>query len=147
MTASKSCTVIGAGLTGAATAWELARHGYQVRVYEQADVVGGHVRTEWLRGIPYEPHGAHIFHTHDNEVWQLVNSLADFVPYEHRVTIRVRSHQLSWPLQRGELPQLDEWPEVEKELALLPHQPDSTNFETHCRSLMGETLYNLLSRN
>ncbi|MER6558526.1 FAD-dependent oxidoreductase [Streptomyces sp. NPDC001027] len=147
MKAPKSCVVVGAGLTGATAASELARQGFQVRVYEQADVVGGHVRTEWIRGIPYEPHGAHIFHTRDTAVWQLVCKFTDFVPYQHRVTIRVRSHELSWPLQRGELPQLEEWPEVEQELASLPHKPDSTNFETYCRSLMGETLYNLCVHN
>jgi UDP-galactopyranose mutase len=145
--AGNGCLVVGAGLTGAAAAWELAQHGFKVRVYEQADVVGGHVRTEWLRGIPYEPHGAHIFHTHDAEVWQLVSKLASFAPYRHRVAIRIRSHELSWPLQRDELAQLDEWAEVEQELASLPARPDSTNFETYCRSLMGETLYGLCIRN
>ncbi|MBB4923457.1 UDP-galactopyranose mutase [Kitasatospora kifunensis] len=116
-------------------------------MYEQADVVGGHVRTEWLRGIPYEPHGAHIFHTDDSAVWNLVSKFTDFVPYQHRVTIRMRSHQLSWPLQRDELPQLEEWPQVERELSLLPPEPDTTNFETYCRSLMGQTLYDLCIRN
>ncbi|GGP40338.1 UDP-galactopyranose mutase [Streptomyces abikoensis] len=139
--------MVGAGLTGATTAWELARHGFHVRIYEQADVVGGHIRTEWLRGIPYEPHGAHIFHTNDAEVWQLVSKLTEFVPYRHRVTIRVRSHELSWPLQKCELSQLEEWPEVERELASTPDRPDLTNFETYCRSLMGETLYDLCVRN
>ncbi|WP_431781229.1 FAD-dependent oxidoreductase [Streptomyces chumphonensis] len=147
MTGTKSCIIVGAGLTGATAAWELARRGYRVRVYEQADVVGGHVRTEWLGGIPYEPHGAHIFHTHDTEVWQLVSGLSHFVPYEHRVTIRVRSHDLSWPLQRGELARLEEWETVERELAALPAEPDTTNFETYCRSLMGQTLYDLCVRN
>ncbi|KNB53507.1 FAD-dependent oxidoreductase [Streptomyces caatingaensis] len=147
MAASNSCVVVGAGLTGATTAWELTRHGFRVRVYEQANVVGGHIRPEWLRGIPYEPHGAHIFHTHDTEVWQLVSKLVDFAPYQHRVTIRVRSHELSWPLQRSELRQLEEWPEVQRELASIPRKVDSTNFETYCQSLMGETLYNLCIRN
>lgn len=145
--ANRSCVVVGAGLTGATVASELSRQGFQVRVYEQADVVGGHVRTEWLRGIPYEPHGAHIFHTDDTEVWNLVNKSTRFVPYEHRVTIRVRSHQLSWPLQKSELPQLEEGPQVERELTSLPPEPDPTNFETYCRSLMGQTLYDLCIRN
>ncbi|RBM11742.1 UDP-galactopyranose mutase [Streptomyces sp. PT12] len=147
MRAPHSCVVVGAGLTGATAASVLARQGFHVRVHEQADVVGGHVRTEWIRGIPYEPHGAHIFHTFDSEIWQLVNEFTDFVPYRHRVTTRLRSHQLSWPLQRSELPQLEEWPEVERELSSLPPEPDATNFETYCRSLMGDTLYGLCVRN
>ncbi|EST27152.1 FAD-dependent oxidoreductase [Streptomyces roseochromogenus] len=147
MTAARSCVVVGAGLTGATVAWQLARGGFKVRVFEQADVVGGHIRSEWLRGVPYEPHGAHIFHTCDSEVWRLVSEHTAFVPYEHRVTIRVRSNQLSWPLQRSELAQLEEWPRIERELAVLPRNPDATNFATYCRTLMGDTLYGLCVRN
>ncbi len=147
MNSPKSCVIVGAGLTGATAACELARQGFRVRVYERADVIGGHVRTEWLRGIPYEPHGAHIFHTDDTAVWNLVSKYTDFVPYQHRVTIRVRSHQLSWPLQRSELSRLEEWPQVERELSSLPPEPDTTNFATYCRSLMGQTLYDLCVRN
>ncbi|MEU7644331.1 FAD-dependent oxidoreductase [Streptomyces huasconensis] len=147
MNSPKSCVIVGAGLTGATAACELARQGFRVRVYERADVIGGHVRTEWLRGIPYEPHGAHIFHTDDTAVWNLVSKYTDFVPYQHRVTIRVRSHQLSWPLQRSELSRLEEWPQVERELASLPPEPDTANFATYCRSLMGRTLYDLCVRN
>ncbi|TQF01969.1 FAD-binding protein [Kitasatospora acidiphila] len=142
----KTCLIIGAGLAGSAAAWELTQHGFKVRVHEQADVVGGHVRNEWLRGIPYEPHGAHIFHTADEDVWNLVTKLAAFVPYRHRVAMRIRSHHLSWPLQHAELSQLEEWPEIEFQLSARPPVPDSTNFETHCVSLMGETLYGLAIR-
>lgn len=36
---------------------------------------------------------------------------------------------------------------MERELSLLPPEPDTTNFETYCRSLMGQTLYDLCIRN
>lgn len=137
----RSAVVIGAGITGAAAAWQLSRLGYQVRVYERESVVGGHVRTEWLRGIPYEPHGAHIFHTADEHVWQLVTKLADFVPYRHRVMIRVRDQLIPWPLQRAAVADLPDAGQLIGELDQRPSAPDESNFESFCLSLLGRTLY------
>jgi UDP-galactopyranose mutase len=142
----RRCLVIGAGLTGAVAAWTLAQQGYQVQVYERADVVGGHVRTEWIRGIPYEPHGAHIFHTTDATIWQLVKTLCTFAPYRHRVLTRLGNRLLTWPLQLPEVRQLEEWCDIERELDSRPAYPDRTNLETYCESIMGATLYRLFVR-
>ncbi|WP_018790532.1 FAD-dependent oxidoreductase [Salinispora arenicola] len=133
--------VVGAGLAGAAAAWQLAQHGFAVRVFEQSDVVGGHVRTEWFRGVPYEPHGAHIFHTQDLDVWRLVTKLTAFEPYRHRVTIRMCGQLVSWPLQVSELRLLPAWDEIRTELDALPEVPDTRNFESYCISLLGPRLY------
>src|SRR5438105_13098808 len=108
MSRQRRCVIVGAGLTGASCAWKLSAHGFDVRVIEQAPVVGGHVRTEWFRGIPYEPNGAHIFHTNDEEVWRVASSRLQFVPYEHRVLTRVNGQVLSWPVQVEELRRLPE---------------------------------------
>ncbi len=113
----------------------------QVRVFEKLDVLGGHTRTDWLGDIPYEPHGAHIFHTDDEEIWRLVSGLVDFAPYRHRVLIRVNNELLSWPLQVSELSTLPYADELHSELRARPAVPDPTNFETYCRSLLGDTLY------
>jgi UDP-galactopyranose mutase len=142
----RTCLVVGAGLAGAAAAWALARRGFHVVVFEGAAVVGGHVRTEWFQGIPYEPHGAHIFHTPDAAVWRLVTSLVPFEPYRHRVLTRMRGRLWSWPLQLSELRGLDEWPDIERELATRPPVPDHSDFESYCVTMMGETLYRLYIR-
>lgn len=135
--------VVGAGLTGATAAWALHRAGRKVVVIEREKVVGGHTRSEWLHGIPYEPNGAHIFHTDDSEVWKLASGLTEFVPYEHRVRTRIGSQTLSWPMQLEELAGLAEWPQIQRELAALPSMPDSSNFQTWCLGIMGETLFHL----
>lgn len=138
-----SCVIVGGGLTGATAAWALTRAGVAVRLLEADKVVGGHIRNEWLGGVPYEPNGAHIFHTHDAEVWKLATSLVSFVPYVHEVQTRIGERLLSWPIQMDELLTLDEWPRIRTELDTRPNHPDDTNFETWCVSIMGETLYSL----
>lgn len=135
--------VVGAGLTGATAAFSLQRSGRRVVVLERDKVVGGHTRSEWLNGVPYEPNGAHIFHTDDCEVWGLASGLIEFVPYEHRVMTRIGADCLSWPMQLDELSGLHEWPQIQRELAALPPVPDNSNFRTWCLDIMGETIFEL----
>ena len=49
-------------------------------------------------GVLYEPHGSHIFHTEDQEVWELANSMTPFNDYRHRVDIVVEGKVLNWPI-------------------------------------------------
>ena len=140
------CLIVGAGLTGATAAWVLARSGWDVTVVDADKVAGGHCRSEWMHGVPYEPNGAHIFHTDDTEVWEIATAVTDFVPYEHRVLTSVGDRLMSWPIQLEELRGLDEWGVIQVELEQRPTQPDSTNFETWCVSTMGETLFDLFIR-
>ena len=137
------CLIVGAGLTGATAAHMLRKAGWNVAVVERSEVVGGHVRNSWMRGLPYEPNGAHIFHTDDEAVWRLASSLVDFEPYLHKVRTRVGDLEVSWPIQLDELAALPEWGTIQQELKHLPDERDSSNFETWCISLMGETLYRL----
>jgi UDP-galactopyranose mutase len=133
--------VVGAGLSGAAAAWLLTRRGFTVEVYEEAHVVGGHVRTEWFRGIPYEPHGAHIFHTDHRRVWNIVSRAVEFAPYRHRVRTRLRGRLVSWPPQKAELCALADFADIARELANRPGTVDASDFESYCISVLGPTLY------
>jgi UDP-galactopyranose mutase len=133
--------VVGGGLAGAATAALLAGAGRSVEVIEGDPTWGGQLRTATAAGILYEPAGAHIFHTADREVWQLVTGLVEMRPYRHLVQTEAFDRLLSWPPQHSELRQLPQWPVIERELAARPQRPRPENFETWCIDLMGETLY------
>jgi UDP-galactopyranose mutase len=89
----------------------------------------------------YEPNGAHIFHTRDEEVWRLVTELTPMLPYRHRVQTEVFGTVLSWPPQLSELRELPVWPVISRELAARPERPSGDNLEDWCIELMGETLY------
>jgi UDP-galactopyranose mutase len=70
--------IVGAGLTGCTLAHRMAHEGVQSVLLEQAQVPGGLIRSEHMDGVLYEPHGSHIFHTEDEEVWKLANSMTPF---------------------------------------------------------------------
>src|SRR4051795_4568498 len=90
--------IVGAGLTGCTLAWQLAEEGLDCVLLERSDVPGGLIRSEHMNGVLYEPHGSHIFHTEDQEVWELANALTPFNGYRHRVDIVVEGKVLNWPI-------------------------------------------------
>lgn len=140
----KSCVVVGAGITGAAAAWYLRRHHWRVTVYEAQPWTGGQLRGAFHGGVPYEPHGPHIFHTASEEAHALVRLNCRLNSYRHRVmavTGGPRPYKLTWPLQVGQLRNLPEWPQIRGELDARPAQPDKGSFESYAVSIMGKTLY------
>ncbi|MDD6882794.1 MAG: UDP-galactopyranose mutase [Eubacteriales bacterium] len=70
--------IVGAGLYGAAFAWEARRRGKKSLVIDKRQQVGGNVYTEDVEGIHVHRYGAHIFHTDDADVWDFVNQFATF---------------------------------------------------------------------
>lgn len=133
--------IVGAGLAGATAAHLCHAAGVRVEVIDAAAEWGGQLRTASADGLFYEPTGAHIFHTRDTEVWQLVTSLITMRAYRHVVRTEVFDRVLAWPPQLGQLRDLPVWPTIERELAARPARPRDGNFELWCIDLMGETLY------
>ncbi|MCU1603209.1 MAG: FAD-binding protein, partial [Frankiales bacterium] len=139
--ATRHAVIIGSGLTGATTARILLDAGIAVTVVEARTETGGQLRHASVNGVVYEPHGAHIFHTADEEVWQFVNGFLALNGYRHVVRTEVQGRELSWPPQLEELRELPEWPRIRDELERRPVAPRDTNFATWCTDLMGPTLY------
>src|SRR3954471_17478251 len=90
--------IVGAGLTGCTLPHRLSREGVESILLERTEVPGGLIRSEHMNGVLYEPHGSHIFHTEDREVWELANALTPFNDYRHRVDILADGKVLNWPI-------------------------------------------------
>jgi UDP-galactopyranose mutase len=145
--------IVGAGLTGCTLAHSLAEHGVDSVLYEREDVPGGLIRSERMHGVIYEPHGSHIFHTEDAEVWELANAITPFRPYRHRVDVMVEGKLLNWPPLLSDVDRLCEGERIKRELLPRrdnPMNPElrarSANFEEWCLELMGPDLYGLFIR-
>jgi UDP-galactopyranose mutase len=138
--------IIGAGLTGATLAHCLAESGIPSVLLERDRVPGGLVRSDHMNGVLYEPHGSHIFHTEDEEVWRLATSMTPFRDYRHRVDIVVDGGLYNWPILLSDLEAQSRSEEILAELAErrgvdAAARASASNFEDWCLDLMGPILY------
>lgn len=84
--ASGRVLVVGAGLTGAVIARELADAGVRVDVLEARSHVGGNAYdfvNEY--GIRVHQYGPHLFHTSNQKVVDWLSRFTEWTPYQHRV--------------------------------------------------------------
>lgn len=138
--------IVGAGLTGCTVAWRLAQEGIQSVLFERAAQPGGLIRSEHLNGVLYEPHGSHIFHTEDEEVWRIATSMTPFRPYRHRVDIVIEGRLLNWPILLSDIDAQSRSDEIKRELEErrgvdAAARAQASNFEEWCLELMGPILY------
>lgn len=70
--------LVGAGIFSAVFASLATRSGKKCLVIEKRAHIGGNIYTENFKGINIHKYGAHIFHTSNKDVWDYVNSFAEF---------------------------------------------------------------------
>src|SRR4051812_44443037 len=138
--------IVGAGLTGCTVAHRLARDGVASVVLEREAVPGGLIRSEHMNGVLYEPHGSHIFHTEDREVWELANAMTPFNDYRHRVDILADGQILNWPILLSDIERQSRSNEIlaqldERRVMDAAARAGAANFEEWCLELMGPILY------
>jgi UDP-galactopyranose mutase len=138
--------IVGAGLTGCTLAHRLARDGVSSVLLERTSVAGGLIRSEHMNGVLYEPHGSHIFHTEDKEVWELANAMTRFNDYRHRVDIVIEGKVLNWPILVSDIDAQSRSDEIraqlrEREGVDAAARAQAANFEEWCLELMGPILY------
>ena len=73
--------IVGAGLFGSVFAHEMNKKGKKCLVIDKRNHIGGNIYTYEWEGINVHKYGAHIFHTSDKEIWDYVNSFAEFNNY------------------------------------------------------------------
>ncbi len=142
--------VAGAGIWGCTVARVLAEAGRRVLVLEKRPVIGGNVRceTDVQTGIEVHTYGSHIFHTHNDEVWQFVNRFITFNGYQHKVLAHYKDKTYFLPLGLTLVNQF-------YNLNLTPHElkdfianevkksgiGEPSNFEEQAISFIGRDLY------
>ena len=95
----KRAVVVGAGLSGATCAAELACAGYEVQVLETRPHVAGNVFDHYdQHGFLVHKYGPHIFHTNSERIYHFLSKYTAWRPYEHRVLARVNGRDYPMPL-------------------------------------------------
>ena len=138
--------IVGGGLTACTLAHRLAQDRVESVICERLDVPGGLIRSEHMEGVLYEPHGSHIFHTEDEEVWRLANAMTPFNDYRHRVDIVVEGKVLNWPILVSDIDRQSRGEEIRAQLEErrdvdAAGRAQAANFEEWCLELMGPILY------
>ena len=141
--------LVGSGLYSGVFAWYAKQHGKSCLVVEKRDHIGGNVYCEETEGIHVHKYGAHIFHTSNKEVWQFVNSLAEFNRYTNSPVANYKGEMYNMPFNMNTFSKM--WnistpaeakkiiEEQEKEITGEPK-----NLEEQAISLVGREIYEKL---
>ncbi len=143
--------IVGSGLYGAVCAHELTKEGYKCLVIERRAHVGGNVYTENIEGINVHRYGAHIFHTSDREVWEYINTFAEFNNYVNCPVARYKNECYNLPFNMNTFTKL--WSDVftpEEAARRIEsergehYKENPENLEQQAINLVGATIYEKL---
>ena len=89
--------IVGSGLFAGVLAYLANKQGKKCLVIEKRDHLGGNIYCEDVEGIHVHKYGAHIFHTSNREVWDFVNSLAEFNRYTNSPVANYKGEMYNMP--------------------------------------------------
>ena len=141
--------LVGAGLYSGVIAYLAGQAGKSCLVLERRDHTGGNIYCEEIEGIHVHKYGAHIFHTSNKEVWQFVNSLAEFNRYTNSPIANYKGEIYNMPFNMNTFSKM--WgistPQeakaiIEKQKAEITGEPK--NLEEQAIALVGRDIYEKL---
>lgn len=139
--------VVGAGFFGSTFARKATDAGKTCLVIEKRDHIAGMAYTQKLHGINVHTHGAHIFHTNDENIWTFLNRFGKFNNFTNRVKALAKGRMYSFPLNMMTFNQI--WGVQTPEDALkklkevrIPCE-NPRNFEEWILSMVGKEIYEL----
>jgi len=142
--------IVGSGLFGATFANLAKKAGKKVLVIEKRDHIAGNIYTENIDGINVHKYGAHIFHTDYKDVWDFVNSFAEFNRYTNSPVAYKDGKIYNMPFNMNTFAKIwddavtpaDAMRHINEERKEITGQPK--NLEEQAISLVGRTIYELL---
>ena len=142
--------IVGAGLFGATFANLAHKNGKKVLVIDRRNHIAGNVYTENIEGINVHKYGAHIFHTDYKDVWDFVNSFADFNRYTNSPIAKIGSEVYNLPFNMNTFSRMwsdvftpeDAIRHIEEERKEIVGEPK--NLEEQAISLVGRSIYEKL---
>ena len=98
--------IVGSGLFGATFAYRAKNAGKQCLVIDKRPHLGGNVYCENIEGINVHKYGAHIFHTSNKRVWDLVNSIVEFNRYTNSPVANYKGRLYNLPFNMNTFSQM-----------------------------------------
>lgn len=142
--------VVGAGLFGAVFASEMTKLGKNCLVIEKRNHIAGNTYTKEEKGIQIHQYGAHIFHTSDKEVWDYVNTLAEFNHYINSPVASYKDELYNLPFNMNTFAKMwniktpkEAKEKIQEQIARL-NIIEPQNLEEQALSLVGTDIYEKL---
>lgn len=143
--------IIGAGLFGAVFAREATRAGKRCLVIDKRNHRGGNIYCEDVDGIHVHQYGAHIFHTDNKEVWNYVNSFAEFNRYTNSPIASFEGKLYNLPFNMNTFYQLwgvktpkEAKAKIEEQRSEFDYIKEPANLEEQALKLCGKDIYRRL---
>ena len=146
----KKYIVIGAGISGLATAQMLQERGHEVVVYERDSRPGGLIKCDIVEGSLFHRTGGHIFNTKREDVldwfWRHFDKEKEFTKTLRNSVVCFDDHLIiPYPIENHvycfnadiQKAVIEDW------LKIAQMQPEPQNFAEFLKYRFGETLYNL----
>ena len=141
--------LVGSGLYSGVFAWFAKQKGKKCLVLEKRDHIGGNVYCENTEGIHVHKYGAHIFHTSNKEVWQFVNSLAEFNRYTNSPVANYKGEMYNMPFNMNTFSKMWNISTPDQAKKIIEEQKkeitgEPKNLEEQAISLVGREIYEKL---
>ena len=139
--------IVGSGLYGSTFNYLARKAGKTTLVVEKRETIGGNLYCENIDGLFVHKYGPHIFHTDNKKIWDFVNSLVEFTPYQNQPVSKSGKKLYNLPFNMWTFHQL--WgtitPEEAKEkIESQKFKGKVTNLEEQALSLVGKDIYKKL---
>ncbi len=137
--------IVGAGFFGSTFARKVTDSGHSCLVLDKKPHIAGAAHDEPQDDYYVSSYGAHIFHTHSEEIWNFVSNFCEFLPFINRPKVLSDNKIYSFPINLMTLQQLwgvktpKEAEEILKRKKVQCENPN--NFEEWALSMVGEEIY------
>ena len=142
--------IVGAGFFGATFAYLATQAGKRCLVVDKRNHTGGNAYCKDVDGIHVHLYGAHIFHTKNKQVWDLVNTLGTFNRYTNSPIANYKGKLYNLPFNMNTFYQLWGVRTPQEAKAKIDEQRqemvgrEPKNLEEQAISLVGRDIYEIL---
>lgn len=142
--------IIGSGLFGSIFAYEANKRGKKCLVIDKRNHIGGNIYCKEVEGINVHEYGAHIFHTSNKEVWNYINSFAEFNRYTNSPVAIYKDELYNLPFNMNTFNKLWDVKTPAEAKAKIEEQVKESNIsnpknlEEQAISLVGKDIYEKL---
>ena len=151
MTKPYDYLIVGSGLFGATFAYLARQRGKRCLMIDRRNHLGGNVACRQMKGIDVHLYGPHIFHTSNQEVWELVTSIVPMNRFTLCTVANYKGQLFNLPFNMNTFYQM--WGVITPDEARrkieeqcreqeLIHEP--RNLEEQAISLVGRDIYETL---